>query len=97
MRAWAVIETGKPLQEIELPTPEPTGKQVLLAPPLPSDKARPFVDETSLNTRAAREALGVALPMLREGMNRLAEQAENGYRERIQSGTRQQRQRQRAA
>ena len=30
MRAWAVIETGKPLQEIELPTPEPTGKQVLL-------------------------------------------------------------------
>ncbi len=30
MRAWAVVETGKPLQEIELPTPEPTGKQVLL-------------------------------------------------------------------
>lgn len=30
MRAWAVIETGKPLQEIELPTPEPTGTQVLL-------------------------------------------------------------------
>lgn len=30
MRAWAVVETGKPLQEIELPTPEPTGSQVLL-------------------------------------------------------------------
>jgi len=30
MRAWAVIENGKPLQEIELPTPEPTGTQVLL-------------------------------------------------------------------
>ena len=30
MRAWAVVETGKPLQEIELPTPEPTGAQVLL-------------------------------------------------------------------
>jgi alcohol dehydrogenase/propanol-preferring alcohol dehydrogenase len=30
MRAWAVVETGKPLQELELPTPEPTGKQVLL-------------------------------------------------------------------
>ncbi len=30
MRAWAVVETGKPLQEIELPTPVPTGKQVLL-------------------------------------------------------------------
>ena len=30
MRAWAVVETKKPLQEIELPTPEPTGRQVLL-------------------------------------------------------------------
>ncbi|UFN50337.1 alcohol dehydrogenase [Roseomonas sp. OT10] len=30
MRAWAVVENGKPLQEIELPTPEPVGKQVLL-------------------------------------------------------------------
>ncbi|MDB5373879.1 MAG: uncharacterized protein JWP04_2521 [Belnapia sp.] len=31
MRAWAVVETGKPLQEIELPTPEPKGFEVLLA------------------------------------------------------------------
>jgi propanol-preferring alcohol dehydrogenase len=30
MRAWAVIESGKPLQEIELPTPEPRGTEVLL-------------------------------------------------------------------
>ncbi|MGG5885540.1 alcohol dehydrogenase [Falsiroseomonas sp. HC035] len=30
MKAWAVVEAGKPLQEIEMPTPEPTGKQVLL-------------------------------------------------------------------
>ncbi len=30
MRAWAVIENEKPLAEIELPTPEPTGKQILL-------------------------------------------------------------------
>ena len=30
MRAWAVVENGKPLQEIELPTPEPTGTQVLV-------------------------------------------------------------------
>jgi alcohol dehydrogenase/propanol-preferring alcohol dehydrogenase len=30
MRAWAVVENGADLQEIELPTPEPTGKQVLL-------------------------------------------------------------------
>jgi alcohol dehydrogenase, propanol-preferring len=31
MRAWAVVENGAPLQEIELPTPEPTGTEVLLA------------------------------------------------------------------
>jgi alcohol dehydrogenase/propanol-preferring alcohol dehydrogenase len=30
MRAWAVVECGKPLQEIELPTPEPKGEEVLL-------------------------------------------------------------------
>ncbi len=31
MRAWAVVENGAPLQEIELPTPEPKGAEVLLA------------------------------------------------------------------
>jgi alcohol dehydrogenase/propanol-preferring alcohol dehydrogenase len=30
MRAWAVVENGKPLQEIEMPTPEPVGTEVLL-------------------------------------------------------------------
>ena len=30
MRAWAVVGHGKPLREIELPTPEPAGEQVLL-------------------------------------------------------------------
>jgi alcohol dehydrogenase/propanol-preferring alcohol dehydrogenase len=30
MRAWAVVETEQPLQEIELPTPEPVGTEVLL-------------------------------------------------------------------
>jgi len=30
MRAWAVVENGQPLKEIELPTPEPTGTEVLL-------------------------------------------------------------------
>lgn len=30
MRAWAITELGKPLQEIELPTPEPHGDEVLL-------------------------------------------------------------------
>lgn len=31
MRAWAVVAPREPLREIELPTPEPTGTQVLLA------------------------------------------------------------------
>ncbi len=30
MRAWAVIENGAELREVELPTPEPTGSEVLL-------------------------------------------------------------------
>jgi alcohol dehydrogenase/propanol-preferring alcohol dehydrogenase len=30
MRAWAVVENGAPLREIEIPTPEPTGTQVLV-------------------------------------------------------------------
>jgi alcohol dehydrogenase, propanol-preferring len=30
MRAWALCAFGEPLREIELPTPEPTGTQVLL-------------------------------------------------------------------
>ena len=30
MRAWAVVENGSALKELELPTPEPAGKQVLL-------------------------------------------------------------------
>jgi alcohol dehydrogenase/propanol-preferring alcohol dehydrogenase len=30
MRAWAVVENGQPLREIELPTPEPSGTEVLL-------------------------------------------------------------------
>jgi alcohol dehydrogenase, propanol-preferring len=30
MRAWALVDYGKPLAEIELPTPTPTGPQVLL-------------------------------------------------------------------
>ena len=30
MRAWAVVECGQPLQELEWPTPEPAGAQVLL-------------------------------------------------------------------
>jgi alcohol dehydrogenase/propanol-preferring alcohol dehydrogenase len=30
MRAWAVVENGAPLQEVEFPTPVPTGSEVLL-------------------------------------------------------------------
>jgi alcohol dehydrogenase/propanol-preferring alcohol dehydrogenase len=30
MRAWAIIENGKPLQLIDLPTPEPMGREILL-------------------------------------------------------------------
>ena len=30
MRAWAVVENGKDLQQLDMPTPEPTGTQVLL-------------------------------------------------------------------
>jgi len=30
MRAWAVVENEAPLKEIELPTPEPTGTEILL-------------------------------------------------------------------
>ena len=30
MRAWAVVENGAPLQELELPTPEPKGTEVLI-------------------------------------------------------------------
>jgi alcohol dehydrogenase, propanol-preferring len=30
MRAWAVVENGAPLKELELPTPEPEGTEVLL-------------------------------------------------------------------
>ncbi len=30
MRAWAVVENGADLQQLELPTPEPTGTEVLL-------------------------------------------------------------------
>jgi alcohol dehydrogenase, propanol-preferring len=31
MRAWVVVENGAPLKEIELPTPEPKGTEVLIA------------------------------------------------------------------
>jgi len=42
------------------------------------------LDETSLDTRRARRALDRAMPMLREGLDRFAEQAANGFRARLQ-------------
>jgi len=40
--------------------------------------------ETSLSTRKARRELGCAMPMLREGLERFARQAADGYRARLQ-------------
>ena len=48
---------------------------------------RPRVDETSLNTHRARRELEMPLPLLREGLARFAEQADNGFRDRLQSGS----------
>ncbi|HWB07858.1 MAG TPA: sugar nucleotide-binding protein [Pirellulales bacterium] len=44
---------------------------------------RPNVDETSLNTYRARRELETPLPLLREGLARFAEQAANGFRDRL--------------
>ena len=30
MKAWAVVEAGAPLEEIDVPTPEPTGTEVVV-------------------------------------------------------------------
>ena len=62
-----------------------TGRQVLLEPPKKRLSSRPFMDETSLNIASARRDLRMALPMLREGLGRFAEQATNGFREELQS------------
>ena len=44
--------------------------------------------ETSLSTRRARCALGRSMPMLREGLERFAHQAANGFRSRLRAATR---------
>ena len=43
--------------------------------------------ETSLRTGAIRRALGISLPSLSDGLRRLREQAENGYRDRLNGST----------
>ncbi|QGJ70364.1 dTDP-4-dehydrorhamnose reductase [Planctomycetales bacterium 10988] len=46
---------------------------------------RPFVQETSLNTRRARRLLNQPMPMLRDSLGRFAEQAANGYRAQVRA------------
>lgn len=41
------------------------------------------IGETSLNTRRARRDLGLPMPLLREGLERLAAQRDNGFRARL--------------
>ncbi len=50
----------------------------------PAGETRPL-DETSLATGRARQALGRPMPMLREGLQRLVEQTRNGYRSRFRA------------
>jgi dTDP-4-dehydrorhamnose reductase len=65
-----------------------TGRQVLLEPPKRRTSNRPFMDETSLNTGMARRDLRMPLPMLREGLARFADQANNGFRDTLRSAYR---------
>lgn len=59
-----------------------TGRIVSLVAP-ENPVGRRLVDETSLNTGAARRKLAQPLPMLREGLLRLALQADGDYRHRL--------------
>jgi len=53
----------------------------------PAGRVEPdHLHETSLATRRARRELGRPMPMLREGLDRFAEQVANGYRARLQCG-----------
>jgi dTDP-4-dehydrorhamnose reductase len=51
----------------------------------PNVPSTPWHDETSLNSKRARRALERSTPMLREGLDRFAEQTHNGWRERCRS------------
>jgi dTDP-4-dehydrorhamnose reductase len=55
---------------------------------VPRGPTRDRLDETSLNTRKARRALESPMPMLREGLERFAEQAVNGFRDRLKASFR---------
>lgn len=45
-------------------------------------------DETSLDSKRARRILEMATPLLREGLNRFSEQADNGWRDRLRAAGR---------
>lgn len=47
----------------------------------------PVGEETSLDSRRLQRALSRPLPLVNEGINRFIEQAENGYRQRLQGGS----------
>ena len=66
----------------ELPvTPTPTIES-------PSQPATGFgAGETSLQSTAIRKTLGVALPMLGEGLSRLRQQQADGYCDRLNHAT----------
>ncbi|MBI3840184.1 MAG: sugar nucleotide-binding protein [Planctomycetia bacterium] len=52
---------------------------------MPPLSATQWQDETSLNSKRARRALEMSTPMLREGLDRFAEQAHNGWRDRCRA------------
>lgn len=74
-----------------------TGRQVHLTQPDARTGARPYVEETSLGSRAVRRALECPLPMLREGLQRFAEQQAGGWRDTLLGSRRSRRVGQRSA
>ena len=69
-------------QEFALPAPAASRPETLLECP------RGFgCGETSLRTSTIRRELGISLPSLSDGLRRLREQAENGYRDRLNGST----------
>ena len=63
MRAWAVVETGQPLQEIEMPTPEPKGAEVLLevtdagVEKMPVPIMRPMLDKKTISNASGDKSV----------------------------------------
>jgi dTDP-4-dehydrorhamnose reductase len=60
-------------------------RQKVPVPFFPAGGETPPLDETSLATGLARQALGRPMPMLREGLDRLVQQTHQGYRSRFRA------------